>query len=55
MFKHLFILTLIFLSIHSLNAQIINIEDKRMALGDSIKLKGFGGRGLFVISIKIKP
>ena len=46
MFKHLFILTLIFLSIHSLNAQIINIEDKRVALGDSIKLKGFGELGL---------
>jgi hypothetical protein len=29
-----------------LNAQIINIEDKRVALGDSIAIKGFGDVGV---------
>lgn len=30
----------------NISAQIINIEDKRVALGDSIKLKGFGDLGV---------
>ena len=46
MLKQLFITTFILFTIQSLQAQIINIEDKRVALGDSIKLKGFGDLGL---------
>ncbi len=46
MLKKGFIITLFFLTIHNLNGQIINIEDKRVALGDSIKFKGFGDLGV---------
>ncbi len=42
------LITILFLSIISLNlnAQIINIEDKRVALGDSVAFKGFGDVGV---------
>ena len=46
MFKKVIFITLIQLVFQNLNAQIINIEDKRVALGDSIKFKGFGDLGL---------
>ncbi len=46
MYKNGFIIIMFFLAIHNIKGQIINIEDKRVALGDSIKFKGFGDFGV---------
>lgn len=46
MFKHLLFGLFLFLSCQNGTAQIINIEDKRVAVGDSIGFKGFGDLGV---------
>lgn len=45
MYKNLFTTILIVITV-SLKAQIINVEDKRVKLGDSIAFKGFGDLGV---------
>lgn len=46
MYKYLILAILLFAQHQNLSAQIINIEDKRVALGDSITFKGFGDLGV---------
>jgi hypothetical protein len=46
MFKKGISTIIIALNLYFIHAQIINIEDKRIALGDSIAFKGFGDLGL---------
>ena len=46
MLKNLFFGLLIVFTTQSSTAQIINIEDKRIAIGDSVGIKGFGDLGV---------
>ncbi|MBL7813455.1 MAG: DUF481 domain-containing protein [Saprospiraceae bacterium] len=46
MYKYFSTILLIVIISHEIQAQIINIEDRRVALGDSVTFKGFGDLGL---------